>query len=56
MHGNTGPYLDFDSLCLLAKDSTGKVDHGTVRELIRVFRPNRDGQLSKLDFVKSVDR
>jgi hypothetical protein len=56
MQGNTGPYLNFDSLCLLAKDSEGNVDRGTVKELIRVFRPNRNGQLSKLDFVKSVDR
>jgi hypothetical protein len=26
-----------------------------VKELIKIFRPQRDGSLSVLDFVKSVD-
>lgn len=56
MAGETEPCLHFDVLCLLAKDSEGNIDRNTVKELIRVFRPNRNGQLSKLDFVKSVDR
>ena len=56
MGGATGPFLNFETLCLVAKDAEGNVDRFTVKELIRVFRPNRDGRLSKLDFVKSVDR
>ncbi len=56
MAGVPNHSLSFDVLCLIAKDSKGNVDRNTVRELIRVFRPNRNGQLSKLDFVKSVDR
>ena len=51
-----GPFLDFDTLCFVARSEKGDLDRRTVKELIRVFRPNRDGQLSKLDFVKSVDR
>ena len=51
-----GATLSFEVLCLVAKDSEGNIDRNAVRELIRVFRPNRNGELSKLDFVKSVDR
>ena len=54
--GATQQSLNFEVLCLIAKDAEGNIDRNTVRELIRVFRPNRNGQLSKLDFVKSVDR
>ena len=50
-----GTTLNFEVLCLVAKDSEGNIDRNIVRELIRVFRPNRNGELSKLDFVKSVD-
>ena len=56
IQGSAGPFLEFEVLCLVAKDSEGNVDLATVKDLIRVFRPNRNGQLSKLDFVKSVDR
>ena len=49
-------FLSFDVLCVVAKDSAGNIDRNKVRQLIRVFRPNRNGHLSKLDFVKSVDR
>lgn len=55
MLNKTGPFLDFDVLCLIAKDEAGNIDRPMVKDLIRVFRPNRNGQLSKLDFVKSVD-
>jgi hypothetical protein len=48
--------LDFDTLCLLARKADGGADRTKVKELIRLFRPNRSGQLSKLEFVKSVDR
>jgi Ca2+-binding EF-hand superfamily protein len=48
--------LDFETLCLVAKRPDGELDRAKVRELIRLFRPNRSGQLLKIDFVKSVDR
>jgi hypothetical protein len=51
-----GSFLDFETLCLITRDRKGEIDRATVKEMIQVFRPNRNGQLSKLDFVKSVDR
>jgi hypothetical protein len=48
--------LDFETLCLVAKRPDGDLDRIKVKELIRVFRPNRSGRLNKIDFVKSVDR
>lgn len=47
--------LPFDSLALLAKDDTAGLDEEKTKLLIKVFRPDREGNLSKLDFVKSVD-
>ena len=51
-----GPFLGFDTLCLIARDKKGDLDRGIVQEMIRVFRPNRSGYMSKLEFVKSIDR
>jgi hypothetical protein len=48
--------LDFETLCFLAKRPDGGLDRAKVKELIRLFRPNRVGRLNKLEFVKSVDR
>jgi hypothetical protein len=42
-------------LALLAKDEKGGIDQEKAKDLIRVFRPERDGSLSKLEFVKSID-
>jgi len=56
MGNNPGPVLGFDTLCLIARDRKGELDRDTVKDLIHLFRPNRHGHLSKLDFVKSVDR
>jgi len=47
--------LPFETLALLAKDEEGKMDKDKARELIKVFRPDRDGSLGKLEFVKSID-
>lgn len=54
--GSTDEHLKFDVLCLLAKGHDGSIDRGKVRDLIKTFRPDRNGNLSKLDFAKSVDR
>jgi hypothetical protein len=56
MGDTPGPFLGFDTLCLIARNGNGEIDRVAVKEMIRIFRPNRNGQLSKLDFVKSVDR
>jgi len=34
---------------------SGFVSQDKVRELIKLFRPDREGNLTVLDFVKSVD-
>jgi small-conductance mechanosensitive channel len=47
--------IPFETLALLAKDEHGGIDQEKAKELIRVFRPERDGFLGKLEFVKSVD-
>jgi hypothetical protein len=47
--------IPFETLALLAKDEMGRIDQEKAKELIRVFRPDRDGRLGKLEFVKSVD-
>jgi hypothetical protein len=47
--------LKFETLSVLAKDSEGIIDHNKLKDLIRLFRPDRDGRLSKIDFIKSVD-
>ena len=47
--------LDFGTLALIATSPDGSIDEGKVMALIKVFRPARDGKLTKLEFVKSVD-
>lgn len=47
--------LKFDCIALLALDKNGQFDEEKLKELIRLFRPDRDGNLSLLDFAKSVD-
>lgn len=48
--------LPFSTIALLAKDDDdGRMNKEKLRELIRLFRPDRDGKLSKLDFVKCID-
>ena len=48
--------LPFSTIALLAKDDKdGRMNKEKLRELIRIFRPDRDGKLRKLDFVKSID-
>lgn len=47
--------LPFETLALLAKDEKGAIDQEKAKDLIRVFRPERDGTMGKLEFVKSID-
>lgn len=47
--------LDFDTIALLATTDDGNIDREKMKELIRLFRPERDGTLTLVDFVKSVD-
>jgi len=47
--------LRFDALAQLALDSDGNIDQTKAKALIKLFRPDRQGNLTLLDFVKSVD-
>jgi hypothetical protein len=49
--------LTFKTLSAVAVDEEdGKADRAKIKSLIKLFRPERNGDISKLDFVKSVDR
>lgn len=47
--------LKFDTIALLATTRDGDIDREKMKDLIRLFRPDRAGNLSQLDFIKSVD-
>lgn len=47
--------LPFSILSVLAVDENGEFVEAKIKSLIRLFRPDRQGNLSRLDFVKSVD-
>ncbi len=47
--------LQFETLALCALQDDGTIDQAEAKQLIKVFRPDRDGRLSILDFVKSID-
>jgi len=47
--------VPFETLAGVAMDRRGKLDMEKVKKLIKVFRPERDGSLSLLEFVRSVD-
>jgi len=47
--------LPFDTLAVLAKNKEGDIDTEEMKALIRLLRPERNGDLTCLDFVKSCD-
>jgi len=47
--------LKFETLALLAVRRSGKLDEEKVKHLVKLFRPDREGNLTLLDFAKSVD-
>jgi hypothetical protein len=47
--------LPFETMARTAYQKDGELDYGKIKSLIRVFRPDRDGSLSLLDFARSVD-
>jgi Ca2+-binding EF-hand superfamily protein len=55
LRSNREDALSFHVLAMLALHSNGTLKQEKVKELIHMFRPDRDGTLSVLDFVKSVD-
>jgi hypothetical protein len=47
--------LKFETLCGIVVDGQGKLDRTKVKQLIQVVRPDRQGNLSLLDWCKSCD-
>ncbi|KAG7371166.1 mechanosensitive ion channel [Nitzschia inconspicua] len=47
--------LKFHTLSIVAMDDLGNLDMKMAKELMAVFRPTREGDISLVEFVKSVD-
>ena len=52
---DTSPLLPFETLSEIAFDANGQLVREKAKALIRLFRPDRKGFLTKLDFVSSTD-
>jgi hypothetical protein len=50
------PQLHFETLGLIAVGDDGEIDQEKAKDLVKIFRPRRDGVLTMLDFVKSTDK
>jgi hypothetical protein len=50
-----GEVLDFKILCKIAKHRDGTNDQKKLLQLVEIFRPKRSGEMTKLEFVKSID-
>jgi hypothetical protein len=55
LRSNRDDGLSFHVLAMLALNSDGSLKQEKIKQLIQIFRPQRDGSLTTLDFVKSVD-
>ena len=51
----SGDVLQFDSIAEIAVSKDGTLDRPKLKALVRIFRPARDGDLTMIDFLKSVD-
>lgn len=47
--------LPFSVFSVLALGDDGQLMTSKIKSLIRLFRPERTGELSRLDFIKSID-
>jgi hypothetical protein len=47
--------LPFETIALLALTETSEIHQQKAKDLVKLFRPDRQGYLTVLDFVKSVD-
>lgn len=56
MISNSDEVLNFEVLALLGVKTDGTLDQNKLMELIKLFRPDRDGSLSMVQFVRSVDK
>ncbi|CAJ1888982.1 unnamed protein product [Cylindrotheca closterium] len=47
--------VQFETIAEIATRPDGSIDERKAKEAIRVFRPDREGNLTLIDFIKSVD-
>jgi hypothetical protein len=47
--------LQFETIAYIALQRDGVINQEKAKELIKVFRPDRAGNLTLLDFIKSID-
>jgi hypothetical protein len=47
--------LPFETIARTTVQKDGELNYDKVKDLIRIFRPDRDGSLNLLDFARSVD-
>lgn len=50
-----GDVLHFDVIAEIAVSKDGTLNQTKLKELVRLFRPTRNGELSMIDFIKSID-
>lgn len=49
------PTLRFETLAMLSVDSKGQINQQKAKDIIKLFRPDREGNLTMIDFIKSID-
>jgi hypothetical protein len=52
----SGEVLHFNVIAELAINRDGSINNDKMKELVRIFRPDREGNLTQIDFLKSVDK
>jgi hypothetical protein len=53
---NQRDILKFHTIALISRiDETGQLDTDVMKDLMRLFRPTREGEISLVDFCKSID-
>jgi len=51
----SGDVLSFNTIAKIAVNRDGTMNTQKIKQLIRLFRPSRSGELTPLDFLKSID-
>ena len=52
---STESFLQFEIIALVALDDEGRIDQQKAKDLVKLFRPDRDGRLTLLEFTQSID-
>lgn len=57
LHSKTPQFtnVQFETIAYIALQNDGTIDQQKAKEAMKVFRPDRDGNLTLLDFIKSTD-